>query len=185
MARGGGESYVQFAVRVEAALGAIRARLSPGGHALVVCHGGIVLVALAGALGLGGPAQWAFAHPTNTSITRLSYAAGGPALHAFNDSLHLLPLGNWPPYAEVSGVVGLVSGDRAGDGLGAFAARYDAMGIAEAPAAAARSLGRPGRLRAPPPRSRSSSPSCKHATPNSASPSPPRREPSEPAWQTR
>lgn len=125
--RGGGESSAAFSARVSSAMGSLRARLAPGDHALVVCHGGVIAAALAGALGLGNPLRWALAHVSNTSITGISFTSAATRLHVFNDTLHLIPLGDWPRYPDTSGVVGLVCDAFAGDCFGAFTARYDAI----------------------------------------------------------
>ena len=98
--RGGGESFAAFSARVSSAIGSLRARLAPGDHALVVCHGAFIATALAGALGLGNPLRWALAH---------------------------VPLGDWPRYPDRSGMVGLVCDALAADGFGVFTARHDAI----------------------------------------------------------
>jgi glucosyl-3-phosphoglycerate phosphatase len=123
--RGGGESYAGFSIRVDAILGSLRARLAPGDHALVVCHGGFIATALARMLGLGGPMESALGHASNTAISTISYTSAGARLHVFNDSLHLLPLGSWPSHAASSGTVGLVCDTLAANCFGAFAACYD------------------------------------------------------------
>lgn len=123
---GGGESYSVFSQRIDGALARLVAELSPGDHALVVCHGGVIATALAGALGLRDAGRWSLARVANTSITELSFATSGNMLHVFNDTLHLLPLGNWPPHADVQGVVGLVCDTLEEGAVGEFAAHYDA-----------------------------------------------------------
>jgi broad specificity phosphatase PhoE len=125
--RGGGESFAAFSARVGSAIGALRARLAPGDHALVVCHGAFIATALAGVLGLGNPLRWALAHVSNTSLTGISFTSAGARLHVFNDTLHLFPLGEWPRYPDTSGMVGLVCDGLEGDCFGAFTARYDAI----------------------------------------------------------
>jgi broad specificity phosphatase PhoE len=142
---GGGESYARFAVRVDAALATLRARLAPGDHALVVCHGGVIATALAGVLGLRKTRNWALARVGNTSVTALSFlrsrargrastsragaevgAPGdGARLEVFNDTLHLLPLGGWPLLTDLRGVIGLICEAFEGECFGAFDARYD------------------------------------------------------------
>lgn len=127
---GGGESYAQFAARADAALSALRARLVPGDHALVVCHGGVIATLLAGLLGLRKTRSWSLARVANTSVTALSFSrspAGDSAqLEVFNDTLHLLPSGGWPLYPDARGLVGLICEALDGDCYGAFDARYDA-----------------------------------------------------------
>jgi broad specificity phosphatase PhoE len=127
---GGGESYAAFSARIDAALLALRAQLQPGDHALVVCHGGVIATALAGALGLRRAGHWALARVANTSITGLSFSSSSsssqPRLHVFNDTLHLLALGSWPLHSDTQGVVGLVCDTLDGDCFGSFAAQYDA-----------------------------------------------------------
>jgi broad specificity phosphatase PhoE len=133
---GGGESYAGFAARVDAALSGLRARLAPGDHALLVCHGGVIATALAGVLGLRKTRNWALARVGNTSVTALSFscavdaraslAGDGARLEVFNDTLHLLALGGWPLLTDLRGVVGLICEAFEGDCFGAFDARYAA-----------------------------------------------------------
>lgn len=146
--RGGAETEAVFTARVNGALRTLRAELAPGDHALVVCHGGFISIALASLLGLStAPLPWTLARATNVSITTVSYDATGTRLHRFNDALHLLPLGDWPGHSEASAVVGLVCDTHADDCFGAFAGRFDAsealraLGPGALPAAQAQLLG--------------------------------------------
>lgn len=121
---GGGESYGAFSERIDAALGRLRARLAPGDHALLVCHGGVIATALTGLLGLR-QRRWTFARVANTSVTELSFTADGTLLHVFNDTLHLSELDSWPTHPDASCMVGLVCDGAPGAELGSFAAHYD------------------------------------------------------------
>jgi glucosyl-3-phosphoglycerate phosphatase len=122
---GGGESFATFSARIDAALEAVRAELSPGDHALVVCHGGVIGTALSGALGLRKARAWATARAANTSISELSYTSEGALLHVFNDTLHLQSLGAWPAYGELKGSVALLCDGPESHDFGEFAARYE------------------------------------------------------------
>jgi len=122
---GGGESYSTFSRRIDGALASLLSQLRPGDHVLLVCHGGVIATVLAGVLGLRDAGRWSLARVANTSITELSFAPSGDLLHVFNDTLHLLPLGNWPPHADVQGVVGLVCDAIDGCAIGEYAAHYD------------------------------------------------------------
>jgi probable phosphoglycerate mutase len=149
---GGAESYTAFAARIDAALAALYAQLAPGDAALVVCHGGVIATALAGALGLRRGGQWALARVGNTSVTQLSLScstsgsmplagsAGRALLRVFNDTLHLRQLGEWPLHADAQAMVGLVCGALQRDCYGEFAARYDAAQLAPAGAADVQAL---------------------------------------------
>lgn len=126
--RGGGETAADVAARVSHVLDALLARLAPGDHAVVVCHGGVIATAVTGLLGLSASAEhWALANAASTSITRLAWSSAGTELHVFNDALHLRALGDWPLQLDTPGRIGLVC-DSPGDGFGAFAASYDALG---------------------------------------------------------
>jgi glucosyl-3-phosphoglycerate phosphatase len=149
---GGGESYARFAARVDAALFRLLARLTPGDHALVVCHGGVIATLLGGVLGLRKTRSWAFARVGNTSLTTLSFAgAQAPdeelagRLEVFNDTLHLLPLGGWPLHVDARGLVGLICAPLDGAGFGSFDAHYDA---GDAPAASEDEAAREARVQA-------------------------------------
>lgn len=121
---GGGESYSAFSARIAAALAALKAELAPGDHALVVCHGGVIAAALALALGLAR-GHGVLSRLANTSLTELSFAAGGARLHRFNDTLHLANASTWPPHRELEGVVGLVSERRTDACPHSFSAFYE------------------------------------------------------------
>jgi len=127
VALGGGESYGSFCVRVDGAIERLRARLEPGQHALVVCHGGVIGALVSGALALRGVRELPIGRPFNTSITELSFASdGSTTLHVFNDSLHLLACMQFPLPVELLHALGLVCGGVPHPSYGAFAAHYDA-----------------------------------------------------------
>jgi broad specificity phosphatase PhoE len=125
IALGGGESYRGFCARIDAALAEVRDALEPGGHALVVCHGGVIGAAVAGALGMREARELPIARVFNTSITELAYDAEGRAsLHVYNDSLHLGGLSLYPHPVEMRTAFGLVAG-APDPAFGSFAAHYD------------------------------------------------------------
>jgi glucosyl-3-phosphoglycerate phosphatase len=127
VALGGGESYVSFCARVDAALARLRARLVPGDHALVVCHGGVIGALVSGALGLRGVRDLPIARAFNTSVTQLSYdGSERPTLRIFNDSLHLAPLALFPHPVEMARSLALVCNGAPHAAFGSFAAHYDA-----------------------------------------------------------
>lgn len=125
---GGGESYLTFSLRIDAALDAVRAELAPGDHALVVCHGGVIGTVLSGAFGLRKARAWATARAGNTSITELSFTSQGALLHVFNDTLHLQGLGAWPAHPDIKGSVALLSEGPCDQDFGEFAAHYECEG---------------------------------------------------------
>lgn len=131
VALGGGESFATFAARIDGALAALRARLAPGDHALVVCHGGVIGTVLSGVFGLRNARSFSTARAANTSITELSYTRDGVQLHVFNDTLHLLPLGVWPAHGEIKGSVALLCDVPTQHEFGELAARYEREALRE------------------------------------------------------
>ncbi len=131
IALGGGESFAAFSARIDGALAALRARLAPGDHALVVCHGGVIGTVLSGAFGLRNARSFSTARAANTSITELTYTRDGVRLHVFNDTLHLLPLGTWPSHGELKGSVALLCEVPVQHAFGELAARYERAALAE------------------------------------------------------
>jgi broad specificity phosphatase PhoE len=130
---GGGESHAVFAARIDQALDALLRELSPGQHAAVVCHGGVIGTVIARALGLRGRTRWPLWRASNTSLTELAFHADGTAeLHVFNDTMHLSRLGPWPAFEDVSTCLALVSDADPTPEHGAFAAHYDAARSFEA-----------------------------------------------------
>lgn len=128
VALGGGESYVSFCARVDGALARLRARLGPGDHALVVCHGGVIGSLVSGALGLRGARDLPLARVYNTSVTQLSFdGSGRPSLRVFNDSLHLAQLALFPHPVEMAQSLALVCDGAPHAAFGSFAAHYDAQ----------------------------------------------------------
>lgn len=126
VALGGGESYASFCARVDGALARLRARLAPGDHALVVCHGGVIGALVSGALGLRGVRDLPIARAFNTSISELSYSADGSAtVEVFNDSLHLSALALFPHPVDMIESLALVCDSAPHASFGTFAAHYD------------------------------------------------------------
>ncbi len=126
VALGGGESYSSFCARVDGALLRLRARLAPGEHALVVCHGGVIGALVSGALGLRGVRDLPIARAINTSVSELSFAADDRAtLHVFNDSLHLAALELFPHPVDMVHALALVCDSAPHADYGRFAAHYD------------------------------------------------------------
>ena len=83
----GGETWAQFAMRIDGALAHWRAR-HPAGSVLWVTHGGVVSVLLMRALGLGLDRRWQFPRG-NTSLFELDYTPRGVILIRVNDTSHL------------------------------------------------------------------------------------------------
>lgn len=126
VALGGGESYASFCQRIDAAFARLRARLIPGQHALVVCHGGVIGALVSGVLGLRGTRELPIGRALNTSITELRYDPDGSAtVQVFNDSLHLAKLSLFPHPVEMASALALVCGGEPHATYGAFAAHYD------------------------------------------------------------
>jgi broad specificity phosphatase PhoE len=126
---GGGESFAAFSARIDAALDGIMAQLSPGDHALVVCHGGVIGTAMSGAFGLRKARAWSTARAANTSITEIAYTQEGARLHVFNDTLHLMPLGRWPTHGDLKGSVALLCDVPEQHDFGEFAVRYESEAL--------------------------------------------------------
>jgi probable phosphoglycerate mutase len=85
----GAEPAEQFAARVQAGLGKVRAAVGPGVTAVAVVHGGVI-GELARHATLSRP--FAFVHADNCSITRLVvFGDGRQLLRSFNDVAHLAP----------------------------------------------------------------------------------------------
>jgi broad specificity phosphatase PhoE len=131
VALGGGESYASFSARIDGVFDALRAKLAPGDHALVVCHGGVIGTVLSGAFGLRQGRVWRTGRAANTSITELTYTRDGALLHVFNDTLHLLPLGGFPAHGELKGSVALMCDVAPEHDFGEFAARYERDALSE------------------------------------------------------
>ena len=92
----GGESWVEFLDRAEAALYDV-AEAHPGETAVISGHGGIVGASLVRFLGLpehGGKARF---HPDNSSMTEWAFTGGRWWLVRFNDAAHLDPCSDGPP----------------------------------------------------------------------------------------
>lgn len=90
VAIGGGESYLTFCSRVDRALSQLVATLTPGAHALVVCHGAVIGALVSGVLGLRDEATVPIGVPMHTSLTTLEFEQPDrPSLRVFNDASHL------------------------------------------------------------------------------------------------
>jgi len=133
VALGGGESFITFSARIGKAFEGLLASLSPGEHALVVCHGGVIGTLLGRLLGLRDRGRFPIARVPNTSITELEISQDAVCLRVFNDTLHLLAHGGWPNHPDATGLVALMTGDEGESPIfGSFAARYDARPGAQA-----------------------------------------------------
>lgn len=83
----GGETWAQFAARIDDTLARWRERY-PEGRVLWVTHGGVVSVALTRALGLSLDRRWQFPRG-NTSLFELDYTPRGVVVIRANDTGHL------------------------------------------------------------------------------------------------
>lgn len=88
---GTGESFPEFAARVDGALENLTASMEPGRHTLVVTHGGVVQAIVAAVLGLRDrPRPWPLARVVNASLTTIRFHESGlRELRVFNDASHL------------------------------------------------------------------------------------------------
>ncbi len=86
-----GESFPEFAARVDGALDSLVATMQDGGHALVVTHGGVVQAIVAGVLGLRSRRRpWPLARVVNASLTTIRFHPSGQReVQVFNDAAHL------------------------------------------------------------------------------------------------
>lgn len=84
----GGESWVQFCDRVEAALYGL-CRRHPRELVVVACHGGVVEASLVRLLGLVGGATAPRLYPDHTSLTEWCHTGRRWWLVRYNDAAHL------------------------------------------------------------------------------------------------
>jgi broad specificity phosphatase PhoE len=80
----GGESFAHLITRVGAGLEALRASATPGGHTIIVSHGGAIRAACAHALGLT-PHQALCLQIDNISLTQLEHNARGWRVLSVNE----------------------------------------------------------------------------------------------------
>ncbi len=123
---GGGESYRTFSERIDRALARLRTELSPGDHALIVCHGGVIGTLMAGQLGLRGKSRWPLGRASNTSVSQIVIDGEHAELCIYNDASHLWPSATWPHREADAACVALVADVEPHTVQGEFAARYDA-----------------------------------------------------------
>jgi broad specificity phosphatase PhoE len=84
------EPWPAFGARVEAALGAVAARLRSGETAVVCTSGGVIAGICVALLGLPATAFVAFNRVTvNTGVTKVIHGHGGSTLVSFNEHGHL------------------------------------------------------------------------------------------------
>lgn len=87
---GGGETYAEFAARIESALTATLARLEDGNRALVVAHGGVIGSIVRNVLDADGGGRRPATRLDNTSLTTIRFFDDGARqLSVFNDRAHL------------------------------------------------------------------------------------------------
>lgn len=80
----GGESFAHLIARVGAGLESLRASATPGGHTIIVSHGGAIRAACAHALGLSAH-QALCLQVDNISLTQLEYNARGWRILSVNE----------------------------------------------------------------------------------------------------
>ncbi len=84
----GGERASEFAARIQQALAAVAARLDEDEEAVVITHGGVIQVLVAGLLAVDF--RGALALPDNTSATTIVLDGDRrPQVYTFNDAAHL------------------------------------------------------------------------------------------------
>lgn len=89
VAMGGGESWNEFSVRIDAAIEALRSRVPPGSRVLVIAHGGVIHSALATRLGFRGARPWPIARILNAAVTELIVDDDWSHLQMLNDVRHV------------------------------------------------------------------------------------------------
>lgn len=86
---GGGETWREFASRVDSAFADLRSRLDDSGRALVVTHGGVIQSLVAGHLGIRDrPRPWPIDRIRNTALTVFRISDGEASLAHLNDARH-------------------------------------------------------------------------------------------------
>ncbi|HEX6255460.1 MAG TPA: histidine phosphatase family protein [Euzebyales bacterium] len=98
--RGGAESVADLRARVAPAVDELAAA-HDGGTILVFCHGGPVRAVVGALLGLSIVAERALAGPDNCSRTVVLHRGDhGSRLHRYNDTAHLVGVGEGSPTAR-------------------------------------------------------------------------------------
>ncbi len=95
VAIGGGESWADLTRRARGAFDDLLATLTPGEHALVFAHGGVIASLVLDLFGLGQRRPRPLGHVDNTGLTTIRLRRGTRRLERFNDTLHLGPVGRW------------------------------------------------------------------------------------------
>jgi broad specificity phosphatase PhoE len=127
---GGGESWIDLALRAKAALETLKASMRPGERAVVFTHGGVVAALVTALFDVPLRRPRALGNVTNTGVTTIRFDDEGPRLVRYNDHLHLGGPSGWPEERREAGatLVSLLAG--VADGYSAPRLRYahDALG---------------------------------------------------------
>lgn len=92
---GGGESFGDLFVRVDAAMRQLLATGSPDDHVAVVTHGAVIQAIASGAIGIRERRPRPLGPVSNTSMTTLRFEKGRPTLLRYNDATHAAPTHRW------------------------------------------------------------------------------------------
>jgi len=90
IAVGGGESWRDLAVRIDAALLDLKQTSATDEHVMVTAHGGVISILFAGLLGVRERHPRPLGWLVNTSISRVRFDAGVTWIEAYNTTPHLL-----------------------------------------------------------------------------------------------
>jgi len=86
---GGGETWAEFAERVDAAFEALVGRLDDGDQGVVVAHGGVIHAVVSGVLGIRGLGRpWRVDRIRNTALTVVEADHRGRRVRVLNDATH-------------------------------------------------------------------------------------------------
>ena len=89
VAIGGGESWHDVSARVDRALDQLLERMSPGQHAIVFTHGGVIASMLAGLLDGRDRWPWPLGRVRNTAVCTVAFGSQSHELLSHNDCAHL------------------------------------------------------------------------------------------------
>lgn len=127
---GGGESWVDLALRSKAALETLKASMRPGERAVVFTHGGVVAALVTALFDIPLRRPRALGNVTNTGVTTLRFEDGVARLVRYNDHLHLGGPSGWPEERREAGatLVSLLTGVAEGYQPPSLRYTHDALG---------------------------------------------------------
>lgn len=114
---GGGESWVDLAVRASRAIHALKDQMQGGQRAAIFAHGGVIASLVVAVLGIDPRRPRRLGNVDNTALTVLRWENDRFLLRRFNDATHLQALGSWGSERKGEGasIVTLVPTPRVAD----------------------------------------------------------------------